>query len=58
MKRIIKANIERFKQLLKTEADLTKRVMLAHLLGEEETRLEETKLEETKAAPAAAKRAY
>ena len=53
MKRIIKANIERFKQLLETEADSTKRAMLARLLVEEEA-----KLEETKAAPAVSKRAY
>jgi len=53
MKRIIKANIERFKQLLETEADPTKRKMLARLLVEEEA-----KLEETKAAPAVSKRAY
>jgi hypothetical protein len=53
MKRIIKANIERFKHLLETEADPTKRIMLARLIAEEEA-----KLEEAKAAPTAAKRAY
>jgi hypothetical protein len=63
MKRIIQANIKRFKQLLETEGEPTKRVMLARLLAEEEAKLEEAKLEEAKleeakAAPTAAKRAY
>ena len=36
MRRIIQANIDRFKELLKTEADPTKRAMEARLLAEEE----------------------
>ncbi len=40
MKRIIKANIERFKLLLESETDPTKRAMLLRLLGEQEEKLE------------------
>jgi hypothetical protein len=36
MRRIIQANIDRLKELLKTETDPTKRAMEAHLLAEEE----------------------
>jgi hypothetical protein len=41
MKRIIQANIDRFKLLLETESDPTKRAMLFHLLAEQETKLKE-----------------
>jgi hypothetical protein len=36
MRRIIQANIDRLKELLKTETDATKRAMEMHLLAEEE----------------------
>jgi len=36
MRRIIQANIDRLKELLKTETDPTKRAMEARLLAEEE----------------------
>jgi hypothetical protein len=39
MRRIIQANIDRFKELLKTEADPMKRVMETRLLAEEEAKL-------------------
>lgn len=39
MRRIIEANIERFKQLLKSETDPTKHTMEARLLAEEEAKL-------------------
>ena len=39
MRRIIQANIERFKELLKTETDPTKRAMEMRLLAEEEAKL-------------------
>lgn len=39
MRRIIQANIDRFKGLLKTESDPTKRALLARLLSEEEEKL-------------------
>jgi len=39
MKRIIQANIDRFKRLLASETDATKRVTLFRLLGEEEEKL-------------------
>ena len=35
---IIQANIDRFKLLLETEADPTKRIMLIRLLAEEEAK--------------------
>jgi len=38
---IIKANIERFKRLLETETDATKRVMETRLLAEEEVKLKD-----------------
>jgi hypothetical protein len=38
MRRIIQANIDRFKELLKTETDPTKRAMEARLLAEEESK--------------------
>ena len=39
MDRIIQANIDRFKLLLKTETDQTKRAMAERLLAEEEAKL-------------------
>jgi hypothetical protein len=41
MRRIIQANIARFKELLKTEPDQMKRVMETRLLAEEEAKLAE-----------------
>jgi hypothetical protein len=41
MRYIIQANIDRFKKLLQTEADPTKRAMETRLLAEEETKLTE-----------------
>jgi hypothetical protein len=38
MYRIIRANIDRFKELLETETDPKKRAMIERLLGEEETK--------------------
>lgn len=40
MYRIIKANIDRFKKLLETETDPTKRAMETRLLAEEEAKME------------------
>lgn len=40
MRRIIQANIDRFRDLLKTETDPTKRAMEIRLLTEEEAKLE------------------
>jgi bacterioferritin (cytochrome b1) len=39
MKRIVQANIDRFKQLLETTTDPTKRKTLLRLLAEEEAKL-------------------
>jgi hypothetical protein len=39
VRRIIKANINRLKELLRTETDPTKRAMGARLLAEEELKL-------------------
>jgi len=39
MRRIIQANIDRFKELLKTETDPTKRAIEIRLLAEEEAKL-------------------
>lgn len=39
MRRIIQANIDRFRDLLKTETDATKRTMEMRLLAEEEAKL-------------------
>lgn len=39
MRRIIQANIDRFKELLKTETDPTKRAIETRLLAEEEAKL-------------------
>jgi hypothetical protein len=41
MRRIIQANIDRLKVLLKTESDPTKRAMESRLLAEEELKLEQ-----------------
>jgi len=41
MRRIVEANIARFKLLLETETDPTKRAMEALLLAEEEAKLEQ-----------------
>jgi len=38
MHRIVKANIDKFKKLLETESDPTKRAMVICLLAEEETK--------------------
>ena len=38
MRRIIQANIDRLKELLKTETDPTKRIMERRLLAEEEAK--------------------
>lgn len=39
VRRIIQANIDRFKKLLETETDATRRAMEARLLAEEEAKL-------------------
>lgn len=50
MRRIIKANIDRFKLLLKTETDPTKRAIEVRLLAEEEEKLNQlTEANEKKA---------
>jgi hypothetical protein len=49
MRRIIQANIDRFKELLKTETDPTKRALEKRLLAEEEEKLNQPKLDEKKA---------
>ena len=50
MRRIIQANIDRFKELLKTETDPTKRIMEKRLLAEEEAKLKRSaQVEEKKA---------
>jgi hypothetical protein len=41
MRRIIRANIDRLRELLKTETDPTKRAMELRLLAEEEGKLKE-----------------
>jgi len=41
LRRIIQANIDKFKGLLKTETDPTKRAMEERLLAEEELKLKE-----------------
>jgi hypothetical protein len=43
MRRIIEANIKRLREMLKVEADPTKRAMEAQLLAEEEEKLKELK---------------
>ena len=41
MRRIIQANIDRFKELLETETDKTKRAMESRLLAEEQLKLKQ-----------------
>lgn len=53
MKRIIQANIDRFKLLLETEANSTQRSMLFRLLAEEEG-----KLKDAMDTPPSVKKAY
>ena len=53
MKRIIQANIDRFKLCLETEIDSAKRAMIFRLLAEQEA-----KLKETKETPSSADKAY
>ena len=43
MRRIIQANIDKFKLLIKTETDPTKRAVEIRLLDEEEAKLKELK---------------
>jgi len=50
MHRIIQANIDRFKELLTTEADPTKRAMVNRLLAEEEMKLRQLPRPEKKGA--------
>ena len=50
MRRIIQANIDRFKELLKTETDPTKRAMENRLLAEEQAKLEQAPKPEEKKA--------
>jgi hypothetical protein len=51
MRRIIQANIARFKELLKHELDPTKRAMETRLLAEEEAKLKQaTEADEKKKA--------
>jgi len=49
MRRIIEANIARFKKLLKGETDPTKRALEERLLAEEEAKLKLVKPEDKKA---------
>jgi len=48
MKKIIQANIDRFRQLLETETDATKRAMLHRLLAEQQAEM--TKVADTPSA--------
>jgi hypothetical protein len=50
MRRIIQANIDRFKELLKTEPDQMKRMMETRLLAEEEAKLAKLSESEKKEA--------
>jgi len=50
VRRIIQANIERFKFLLKTETDPTKRAMEIRLLAEEEEKLKDVPKSDEKKA--------
>jgi hypothetical protein len=52
VRRIIQANIDRFKELLKTETDPTKRAMEERLLAEEEEKLKQLAVSGTKATKA------
>ena len=49
MQRIIQANIDRFKELLKAETDPAKRAMQSRLLAEEEAKLKALKPDEKRA---------
>jgi hypothetical protein len=49
---IIQANIDRFKELLKTETDPVKRAMEARLLAEEEVKLKQVAKPDDKDMPA------
>jgi hypothetical protein len=49
MRRIIEANIKRLKEMLKIEADPTKRAMEERLLAEEEEKLKHVKPDDKKA---------
>jgi len=53
MRRIIQANIERFKALLALETDPTKRVMEKRLLAEEEEKLRQLPSAQEKKEPKA-----
>lgn len=48
MRSIIQANIDRFKDLLKTETDATKRTMEIRLLAEEEVKLKQLSADDKK----------
>ncbi len=50
MRRIIQANIDRFKLLLETEADPTKRALVIRLLAEEVAKLKEVRKPDEKKA--------
>lgn len=52
MRKIIQANIDRFKELLKTETDATKRTMEKRLLAEEEAKLKQLPSSDQKEAQA------
>ena len=49
MRRIILANIDRFKRLLETETDPTKRAIELKFLAEEEEKLKQSRPDEKKA---------
>jgi hypothetical protein len=49
VRRIVQANIDHYKELLKVETDATKRAMLIKLLAEEETKLKQSPKLEKKA---------
>jgi hypothetical protein len=49
MRRIIEANIKRLKEMLKIEADSTKRAMEERLLAEEEEKLKQVNPDDKKA---------
>lgn len=52
MRRIIQANIDRYKELLKTETDPTKLVMERNLLAEQEEKLKKFSPKDKKEAEA------
>ena len=49
MRRIIEANIARLREMLKVEADPTKRAMEVRLLAEEEEKLKQVRPDDKKA---------